>query len=379
MCCPSRASLFSGLYAHNHGVLNNEAGQAENLDQSILIQSYLHRAGYRTGLIGKYLNKWDLSRAPPNFDEYEFYSEGVPYHRGNWNLNGDLASPWKYSTIYIQQRAEEFLRSSESGDEQPWFLYLATAAPHGPSLAEPQYKDVPVPSWAGNPSVREKDRSDKPRFVRREREDPAFTSHVRDRQLRTLMSVDDLVGETVDLLRELDEERRTLVIFTSDNGVSWGEHLLRGKSTPYTNSIQVPLMMRWPGRIPEGSIDRRIAANIDIAPTILDAVDISPDHPMDGRSLLKRSRRKQILAEYTFMEGFEAPDWASLRTTGFQYTEYYKRDGGGVRSREYYDLERDPWQLRNLLGDDDPSNDPNVEVLTRRLARSRRCAGAECP
>jgi arylsulfatase A-like enzyme len=379
MCCPSRASVFSGRYAHNHGVVNNEEGQAEALDQSTLIQSYLHRAGYRTGLVGKYLNKWDISRAPPNFDEYEFYSEGAPYLRGHWNLNGDLTSPGMYSTDFLQQRAEEFLRSSESGDEQPWFLYLATPAPHGPSVTEPQYRGVPVPSWSGNPAVREKDRSDKPRFVRREREDPAFTSHVRDRQLRTLMSVDDLVGGILGLLRELDEERRTLVIFTSDNGVSWGEHFLRGKSTPYTNSIQVPLMMRWPGRIPEGKVDSRIVANIDIAPTILDATSISPDRRMDGRSVLKRSSRRQLLAEYTFMEGFEAPNWASLRTKAFQYTEYYKREGGGVRFREYYDLERDPWQLHNLLGDEHPSNDPNVEALTRRLDRARACEGTDCP
>ncbi len=379
MCCPSRASVFSGLYAHNHGVVNNRPGLADALDQSTLLQSYLHRAGYRTGLFGKYLNKWDITQAPPNFDEYEFYSEGAPYHRGHWNLNGDLASPWKYSTIYIQQQAEEFLRSSESGDEQPWFLYLATPAPHGPSAAEPQYRGVPVPPWAGNPAVREKDRSDKPMYVRREREDPAFTSHVRDRQLRTLMSVDDLVGEILGLLRELDEERRTLVVFTSDNGVSWGEHRLRGKSTPYTNSIKVPLMMRWPERIPEGKIDRRIVANIDIAPTILDVTGISPDDPMDGRSVLKRSSRKQLLVEYTFLEGFDAPTWASLRTKAFQYTEYYKPAGSGVRSREYYDLERDPWQLHNLLGDEHPSNDPNVEALARRLARSRTCVGAECP
>ena len=154
---------------------------------------------------------------------------------------------------------------------------------------------------------------------------------------------------------------------------------MRGKAVPYTTSIQVPMMMRWPGRIPENEVDRRIVANIDIAPTILDAAGISPDHPMDGRSVLKRSSRDRILMEYTFMEGFEAPNWASLRTKTWQYTEYFKRDRTGIRSREYYDLKRDPWQLHNLLGDEDPANDPNVGALTRRLARSQVCAGAECP
>jgi arylsulfatase A-like enzyme len=379
LCCPSRSSIFSGLYAHNHGVVNNRPGLAENLDQRTLVQYYLHRAGYRTGLFGKYLNKWETTQPPPNFDDFSFFSLGEPYYGGSWNHNGTLVSPHEYSTTYIAQLGEHFLRSAENRDAQPWFLYLATAAPHGPSTPERRYRSAPVPYWKGEPAVFEKDRSDKPPYVRQDHAGLVRGRHVRRRQLRSLRSVDDMVGQIIGLLRRLDEERNTLIFFISDNGVTWGDHGIRGKIVPYTPSIEVPMMMRWPGHVPAGRTDNQLVANIDIAPTILDAANISPDHPMDGRSLLHPLDRKSILTEYTFMPKYNVPTWASIRTNSYQYIEDYNRDGTKLRFREYYDLVRDPWQLDNLLADGDPSNDPNVNHLSSRLARERACSGSTCP
>lgn len=380
LCCPSRSSIFSGLYAHNHGVVNNSQGLAENLDQQSLVQFYLHRAGYHTGLFGKYLNKWNTAQAPPNFDDYSFFSLGEPYYRGTWNHNGKVATLKTYSTTYIRRLGERFLQASESDDSKPWFLYLATAAPHGPSTPQPRYKNAPVPFWPGEPAVGEKDRSDKPRYVSEDHAGLARGRHVRRRQLRSLMSVDDMVGDIMQLLHQLGEERRTLVFFISDNGVTWGDHGIRGKIVPYTPSIEVPMMMRWPGHVPAGKSDNSLVANIDIAPTILDAAGVSPDKAMDGHSLLGTpTARKSILNEYTFMSKYNVPTWASIRTDSFQYIEDYNRDGTKVRFREYYDLNRDPWQLTNLLGDRDHSNDPDVRALSRRLAQERTCAGANCP
>jgi arylsulfatase A-like enzyme len=380
LCCPSRSSIFSGRYAHNHGVVNNGPGLAESLNQESLVQFYLHRAGYLTGLFGKYLNKWRTTQAPPNFDDYAFFSEGEPYFRGNWNHDGTLVSPPLYSTTYINTLAQEFVRTAEKTDDQPWFLYLATAAPHGPSIADRRYRHAPVPPWSGEPAVSEKDRSDKPPYVRQDHASLAHGRLIRERQLHTLMSVDDMVGQLLDLLRSLGEERRTLVFFISDNGIVWGDHGLRGKIVPYTPSIQVPMMMMWPGHVPAGENDNALVANIDIAPTILDAAGLSPDQPMDGHSLLRGTpQRKSLLTEYTFMPQYNVPTWASLRTKSFQYIEEYNPEGTQVRFREYYDLTADPWQLDNLLADRDPSNDPDVAALSRRLALERTCAGSDCP
>jgi arylsulfatase A-like enzyme len=380
LCCPSRSSIFSGLYAHNHGVVNNGPGLAENLDQKTLVQYYLHRDGYRTGLFGKYLNKWKTSQAPPNFDDFSFFSKAEPYHGGSWNHNGTLVSPKTYSTTYVKRLAERFLHSSEHRDAKPWFLYLATAAPHGPSIAQHRYKNAAVPSWKGEPAVFEKDRSDKPPYVLQDNAGLARGRSVRKRQLRSLMSVDDMVGQLLGLLRRLGEERRTLVFFISDNGVTWGDHGLKGKIVPYTPSIEVPMMMRWPGHVAAGRSDSSLVANIDIAPTIMDAVGLSPVHPMDGHSLLgQQTPRRSILNEYTWMAKYNVPTWASIRTDTFQYIEDYNRAGTKIRFREYYDLKRDPWQLHNLLGDRNPGNDPSVQTLSRRLAQERTCAGPDCP
>jgi arylsulfatase A-like enzyme len=378
LCCPSRSSIFSGLYAHNHGVVNNRPGLAENLDQHLLIQYYLHRAGYRTGLFGKYLNKWKTTQAPPNFDDYSFFSKGEPYYRGHWNHNAHLVSPHAYSTTYVRQLGERFLRSAEDHDAQPWFLYLATAAPHGPSTPEREYRNAPVPYWKGEPAVFEKNRSDKPAYVRQDHAGIVHGRHVRRRQLRSLRSVDDLVGSVMRLLQQLGE-RNTLVFFISDNGVAWGDHGLQGKTIPYTPSIEVPMMMRWPGHVAAGRTDRQLVANIDIAPTIMDATHLTPDHPMDGRSLLHPLHRKSILTEYTLMPKYNVPTWASIRTNTFQYIEDYNRAGTKVRFREYYNLKTDPYQLTNLLADGNPSNDPNVKALSRQLAQERTCAGGDCP
>jgi arylsulfatase A-like enzyme len=344
-----------------------------------LVQHYLHRAGYRTGLFGKYLNKWETTQPPPNFDDFSFFSLGEPYYGGDWNHNGRLVSPHSYSTTYIAQLGERFIRSAESHDAQPWFLYLATAAPHGPSTPERRYRNAPVPYWKGEPAVFEKDRSDKPPYVRQDHAGLVHGRHVRRRQLRSLRSVDDMVGQVFGLLHRLGEERNTLVFFISDNGVTWGDHGIRGKIVPYTPSIEVPMMMRWPGHVPAGRTDNQLVANIDIAPTILEAAHISPDHPMDGRSLLHPLDRKSILTEYTFMPKYNVPTWASIRTDSYQYIEDYNRDGTKLRFREYYDLVRDPWQLDNLLADGYPSNNPDVNQLSRRLAQEKACAGASCP
>jgi arylsulfatase A-like enzyme len=164
----------------------------------------------------------------------------------------------------------------------------------------------------------------------------------------------------------------------------WGESRLRAKGKPYTPSVRVPLMASWPGRIPAGVSDGRLAANIDVAPTILEAVGL-PAVDMDGRSLLSTPPRARLLLEASSVTS-RVPKWASTRTASYQYTEYYDRDTGEISFREYYDLLDDPWQLDNLYADADPFNDPPAATtasLSAELARDRRCGdtpGAEpCP
>lgn len=378
LCCPSRASIFSGRYMHNHGVRTNFAG--DKLDMRYTIQRYLDDAGYRTALFGKFLNGWSFKKAPPSFDRYAV-SDDIPYEEGRWNVNGTIKHITKYSTDFLRKKAVKFLRQSdEKKDGRPFFLLVSTIAPHRPFTPEPDYEDAAVSPWEGNPAVFESDRSDKPDYVRSGSATFAEGSEIRTSQQRTLMSVDDLVREITQELGDLDESRRTLAFFLSDNGFLWGEHGLTGKSVPYEPSISVPFFMRWPKHLENGTIDDRWAANIDIAPTILDAAGIQPSGvpPMDGRSLLGDWRRSRILTEYSVSGEFSPPKWASTRARSYQYTEYF--EGSDIVFREYYDLASDPWQLVNLLRDGVPGNDPEVAKLHKRLNADKSCKGAaDCP
>src|SRR5581483_5854364 len=396
LCCPSRASILSGRYAHNHGVLLNSKNAQElaQFDYSQTFPAYLQRAGYETGIVGKFLNGWNVAQAPPYFDSYAITDGG--YYDTVWNLGGEVRTVGEYSTTYTGRLAAGFIQAQEQHDQRPWLLYVATSAPHGTLSGDrivlqpaPRYANAPVGALPGNPARSERNLSDKPPFwvqAVNQGLPPGVPNARKTRaaQLRMLMSVDDMVTRLARTLRRDGERRRTLVIFTSDNGLLWGEHGdLPIKDMPWLPSIRVPLAMRWPGHLRRGATDARLAANVDIAPTILDAAGIAVPASMDGRSLLRRWQRPFILTEYFGLTGgsLQIPPWASLYAPhSFAYDEYYQAGGSSPPIfREYYDLRQDPWQLDNLLGDADPTNDPYVGGAAQALASARSCSGSSCP
>lgn len=380
LCCPGRASIFSGRYAHNHGVRTNGGFTVvQALDQRSTLQRYLREAGYRTALIGKYFYSWNLSVPPPYVDEWALFRGG---YSNAWFKTNDTGVRVPYSTEFIAERAVDFLRRTEAQDQQPWFLFVGTQAPHQVPTPQPDYAAAPVPDWTGNPAVSETDRLDKPPWVvgYNPPYGDTFTDvlGIRRQQLRTLMSVDDLVGAVSGELAKLGEDQDTLAFFLSDNGYMWGEHGLgTDKRFPYTQSVRIPFYLRWPGRVAAGATDSRLVANVDVAPTVLSAAGLSPDpgYAADGRSLLTSWVRDQLLLEYWKSPDGGPPGWGSIRTPAFQYIEWYADDGATLTFREYYDLVADPWQLENLLADTDPANDPDVASLSAALAMER-CAGA---
>ena len=374
-CCPSRASIMTGQYAHNHGVTNNK--RAPNLRHATTVQRHLWDAGYKTGIVGKYLNGWKIEAGPAYFEDYSLFSSG--YYGTTWNLNGEIRTVRDYSTSFIETRAVRFIKNAERADTTPWYLYVTPWAPHASSVPEKGYGNADVGQFHRNPAMREKDCTDKPPWV------DCFANmnrikDVRRRMLRTLFSVDDLVARIKEVLKSTDEYRRTLVFFMSDNGYMWGEHGLFGKKPPYRGGIEIPMMMSWPGHAPKGITDDRIVANIDVAPTIYDATGVEPTVTVDGRSLLDTEwERTRLLLE--FEQTKKWPDWASNLYTDAHYIESYAEDGATL-FREHYRLDIDPWELDNTLADTDPTNDPSFleqTELARTLMNDRSCVGQECP
>jgi arylsulfatase A-like enzyme len=213
--------------------------------------------------------------------------------------------------------------------------------------------------------------------VRRYDDDLRAARRIATKQYRTLLAVDDLVGRLFRKLGRLDERRNTLAFFLSDNGYLWAEHRVINKRMPYEPSVRLPMFVRWPDTIPAGTTDERLVATVDIAPTVLEAAGLIDEAAsLDGRSLLTTPPRSRLVLEFFREAGVRA--WASTRTEGYQYIEWYE-DDGAVAFREYYDLERDPWQRRNTLHDGDRTNNPETSSLSAVLSTDRGCFGPGCP
>jgi arylsulfatase A-like enzyme len=329
------------------------------------MQYALQRAGYHTVLFGKLLNSWGL-KDPPYFDTWALYNGSEKsYIDAKWNIQGTVQFIDQYATRFIGDRTVSFLRSPPSS---PWFLYLSVPNPHTPYIAEEQYANAAVPPWSGNPAVFESDRTDKPPYVQEHRSGFSRGNETRTAQLRTLMSVDDMVDRVMTTLRDTGQLDNTLIFFLSDNGYLWSDHGLFGKRYPYLPSIQVPMFVRWDGHLASGAVDDRLVANIDIAPTVYDAAGITPPVTADGHSLLSPYARDRLLFEYWVDAG--VPTWASLVTTAGQYIETYD-DAGNPSFVEFYDLARDPWELENT--------GVAPAGWAAQLAADRTCAGASCP
>jgi arylsulfatase A-like enzyme len=380
-CCPSRASIFTGMYAHNHGVHTNAPGEGQFLDTSRTVQHQLKEVGYTTALFGKYLNDWDVEDPPPAFDRWGMFADlfEVAYSGGLWNIDGSVRRVKTYSTLFIQRLAQRFIRDAEVNDSQPWMMVLTPLAPHAPSIPHPQDSVAEVPRFKITPDIREKDRSDKPSFTHDPGPSLASIRKDRTRQLRTLMSVDRMVARVRGALADTGELADTLAFYTSDNGLTWGAHGLSGKGVAYEPAVRVPLLVTWPTRFTAGNRDQRLVANIDIAPTIYEATGVTPSYPVDGRSLLGSFQRDRLLLEHYKRVDRETPSWAAHRTLDYKYIETYAVGHVVTEEREFYDLEKDPWELTNLFS----SNFNEARADPVQLRADLTCSGTEgataCP
>ena len=389
-CCPSRATLLSGQYSSHHQVRDNSRGAAFN-DRST-VATWLDAAGYRTGLIGKYLNGYGRDNpyvVPPGWTDFAGLLGPSTYHFYGYtmNVNGVLTRDRGYQSDAITRRSVDFIRRRAGG---PFFLWTTYVAPHvgrPRALFDPLAYGSTVPplrfsdAFFGNqlprpPTFNEADVSDKPPFIRnRQKLEPwkirAITETHRQR-LAALLAVDEGVTQIVGELRAERVLDDTVLIFTSDNGWMEGQHRVpNGKILAYEPSIRVPLLMRGPG-IPRGVKRGRLVWNGDLAPTILELTGAHATFPMDGRSLLAPPPpHPAILLEAPPAPKTDGlPRFTGIRTGRYKYVEHL------WGPRELYDLWRDPDETNNL------ARSPRMAGVTARLARRldllKGCAGPSC-
>ena len=403
ICCPSRASILTGQYPHNHQILFNVpplggfAKFRERGGEASTIATWLQAGGYRTALYGKYLNGYPGNtpqHVPPGWTVWHGTFDNENYFNYRVNENGTVRTygdrPQDYETDVHAGSIVRFLEEAETRDAEPWFIYFAPYAPHGdprlglgqegPAVPAPRHRAAFATAIAPRtPGFNEADVSDKPPGVRQRAlltpGQIAVLDHLYRERLRSLLAIDEAIERFVQTLTRLGELANTYVIFTSDHGYHLGQHrYMTGKFQIYEEDIRVPAFVRGPG-VPAKARRGHFALNIDWGPTFTELAGVTTPGTVDGRSLTPLLRRDAPPADawrQDFLVEIYRPtgeEIRALRTLTHTYAEY------STGARELYDVRVDPHQLANRHAGADADA---LARLAARLKELAACAAATC-
>lgn len=381
LCSPSRASILTGQYAHTHTVVNNESPLPTNLS---FFPQYMQQKGYQTAFLGKWHMGNTDDQPQPGFDYWlSFRGQGI-YYNPTFNVNGKIVKQPEggYTTDLLTDHAIQWLDGRDK--KKPFFVYLSHKGVHAEfqpaKRHEGKYAKLPIicpPSMYLSATDSSKtfgvptapsttvNYRDIPNWVRRQR----YSWHGVDymyhgqipfdefyhRYLETLLAVDESIERVVSWVKEQGLDQNTMVVYMGDNGFSFGEHGLIDKRHAYDESMRVPMLVWAPGMVKPGSIVEQIIMNVDIAPTFLELGGISKPANMQGFSFADILRngntawnRKNVYYEYYWEAAFpQTPTMFAIRTGQYKYIYNH----GGWDINELYDLEKDPWEMNNLIRD----------------------------
>lgn len=397
---PSRASILTGLFSHEHKVVDNEAPLTPGLT---FFPEYLQKSGYKTAFFGKWHMGNTGDQPQPGFHHWESFKGQGTYYGVSMNVNGKQVTfpDSAYITDLLTEHAMHWIKEHK---KKPFFVYLSHKAVHDNFLASKKhtgkYKECPIPypesfnnpnyglprlpykseslnkprrntSWYGNEM--------KPDWVKNQRESwhgVDYSYHGRTtfevefrKYCETLTSLDESIGNLMTFLKEEGLEENTIVIYMGDNGFCWGEHGLIDKRQAYEESIRVPLLAYCPGLIKPGTVVEQMIQNIDIAPTIMEIAGIKKKSRMRGDSFLPFLKgenvtnwRDRLFYEYYWEYDYpQTPTTFSVRTDRYKYIRYH----GIWDTNELYDIQQDPYELKNLIGE--PSLQDTVKALAHDL------------
>ncbi len=392
ICGPCRAVILTGKYSHLNGFVRN--GNRFNGEQQN-VAKLLQAAGYQTAVIGK----WHLGTEPTGFDHWHVLKGQGPYYNPNMLVPGGSVQHTGYTTEIITDETLKWLEQRD--DEKPFFLLYWHKAPHrnwqpGPKqLNHYDGVDIPEPetlfddySHRASPASNQTMTVEKhltpndlkltpPRGLNEEQtrvwndayapKNAAFkeanlsgTDLVRWKYqryakdyLRCIDSVDENVGRVLDYLEESGLDENTIVVYSSDQGWYLGEHGWYDKRWMYEESFRTPLLVRWPGKIKPGSVNRDFVMNLDFAQTFLDIADADQPEDMQGRSMVPILegetpadwRQSLYYHYYEFPGAHSVAKHCGVRTDQYKLIHYYDLD-----EWELFDLEKDPNELQSVYG-----------------------------
>jgi N-acetylglucosamine-6-sulfatase len=393
LCSPSRASILTGLYTFRHRVIDNNRPIPAG---TVYFPQFLQQAGYATGFFGKWHMGGESDRPQPGWDHWvSFAGQGhylPPSPDYTLNVNGGRVKQKGYITTELTDYAIDWLKQQKPA-EKPFFLYLSHKAVHANFTPEGKYEDTFKDLPFKRPESESTTASDrlKPRWLRDQRNswhgvDFPYHSELDieryyKRYCETLRSVDDSIGRVLQQLKDMGIHDETLVIYMGDNGFMFGEHGLIDKRVAYETSMRVPMLVQCPAIIKGGTVLEQMIANIDVGPTVMEAMALKTPPHMDGRSFLPLVRgetipwREQFLYVYYWEKNFpQTPTTFALRTPEAKYITYY----GLWDSDEFYDLKADPAESRNLIHD--PAHARGAKRMEKELYRMMgELGGMEIP
>jgi N-acetylglucosamine-6-sulfatase len=393
LCSPSRASILTGLYTFRHRVIDNNRAIPPG---TVYFPQYLQKAGYATCFIGKWHMGGDSDEPQPGWDRWVSFKGQGNYYPPNpdytLNVDGERVKQKGYITPELTDYAVDWLKQQKPS-EKPFFLYLSHKAVHANFTPEPKYngkfEDLAFKRPATEAST--PSNSLQPRWLRDQRNSwhgVDFPYHsdldIEDyykRYCETLCSVDDSIGSVLQQLKDMGIYDDTLVIYMGDNGFMFGEHGLIDKRVAYEASMRVPMLVQCPSLIKGGTVVDQMVANIDVAPTVMEAMALKKPAHMDGESFLPLAKgknipwRDQFLYVYYWEKNFpQTPTTFSLRSDQYKYITYY----GLWDADEFYDLKNDPDESKNLLYD--PAYQKQAKKMENQLyAKMADLGGMEIP
>ena len=430
LCCPSRTTILRGQYTHSHQVYHNDSPDGgfakfnEVGNDASTLGVWLQAAGYRTALIGKYLNGYpfrdERTYIPPGWSEWYSPAKKNAYDGYDYvlNENGTLViyppTEVNYFTDVASRKAVDFIQRADA-DKVPFFLYLAPFAPHLPATAANRHLELfPSITVPISPSFNEADVSDKPTNMSR---NPLLTDELISKnnqnyrqRILSLQAVDEMLVELVKVLEQTGQMDNTYIVFTSDNGFHLGQHrLVEGKGTFYEEDIVVPFIVRGPGVMEGRAVTDLLAGNVDIPITIADWAGVVPPDFVEGRSIapilaggtvpLENGRKAYLLEIYSQNSNSDvsapslqmaasailelravfdlpspslkklSPIMHGLRTNEYKYIEY---NDGFV---EFYDLINDPYELENIAS---TVGSAVIDHFSKWLQAFSNCSGSDC-
>jgi arylsulfatase A-like enzyme len=372
LCSPSRAGFLTGQYPHTNGIIDNVDRSAAS-HKLTTFPLLLHQSGYETAFIGKWhMGNDDTPR--PGFDRWMSFKGQGTYLNPEFNIDGVSVKIPGYITDILSAHAVEFIKRPH---QKPFLLYLAHKAIH-PEVTQQNdgsvdlsQAEVFIPAERHRNMYRGQKIPHRPNYKRAPVGKPALlrkignlprlgagtaTSNesILNRQ-RSLMAIEEGVGEIIKALQETGELDNTIIVFTSDNGYFYGEHGLSvERRLAYEESIRLPLLVRYPAQIKPGTVSDELVLNIDLAPTLLELAGGPVPGTMQGRSLMplltgdRREWRKSFLIEYYSDKVFPRithMGYRAVRTRQWKYIHYLELKG----MDELYDLKNDPFEMKNLI------------------------------